>query len=166
MRNIYSANNTFLNTDYRFLKVPPSSVGTHLSSLANFLSERLSVDQSMILCFGRHRAKQYIHGNPIKNRILGCRLGYVIKFYLGAGSKDNELVAQLYTLTKDTNATRQHLSHYIRQSFYKPTVAAPWLLIMEWLASCNPCWRSPAEKIRDLEKGTTWIMRCCVGQEI
>jgi len=60
-------------------------------------SQTLRVDESMSPYFGRHGAKQYIHGKPIKFRykmwVLVSRLRYAVQLYpyQRAGTIDKEL---------------------------------------------------------------------------
>ena len=98
VRNIHFANNNTLDSSDRFAKVRPLLDHVNSSCIANFIPEQtLSVDESMVPYFGRHGAKQYIHGKPIKFGykmwVLATRLGYVVKFfpYQGAGTTDKEL---------------------------------------------------------------------------
>ena len=79
-------------------KVRPLLDHINDACLANFHPEQnLSVDESMVPYFGRHGAKQYIHGKPIKFGykmwVLATRLGYVVRFYpyQGAGTTDKDL---------------------------------------------------------------------------
>ena len=111
MSNIHFANNQTLDTNDRFAKVRPLLDHFNSSCLANFVPEQtLSVDESMIPYFGRHGAKQYIHGKPIKFGykmwVLATRLGYAVQFYpyQGAGTTDKELGlggSVVCNLTKD-----------------------------------------------------------------
>ena len=56
--------------------------------------QNLSVDESMVPYFGKHGAKQYIHGKPIwfgyKLWVLAKQLGYYVQFRPYAG-KDTQL---------------------------------------------------------------------------
>jgi Transposase IS4 len=96
--NIHFANNNNLEETDKFGKVHPLLDHTNAACLANFHPEQvLSVDESMVPYFGRHGAKQYIHGKPIKFGykmwVLATHLGYVIKFYpyQGSGTTDKVL---------------------------------------------------------------------------
>lgn len=98
MSNIHFANNKTLAPNDKFAKVRPLLDRMNTACLANFQPEQtLSVDESMIPYYGRHSAKQYIHGKPIKFGykmwVLATRLGYVVSFYpyQGAGTTDKEL---------------------------------------------------------------------------
>ena len=57
-------------------------------------TQHVSVDESMVPYFGKHGAKQYIHGKPImfwfKLWVMGTPLRYCIKFCQYAG-KDSIL---------------------------------------------------------------------------
>jgi DNA excision repair protein ERCC-6 len=98
LSNIHFANNSNLDQNDKFAKVRPLIDSINASCLANFQPEQfVSVDESMIPYFGRHGAKQYIHGKPIKFGykmwVAATRLGYVINFYpyQGAGTTDKDL---------------------------------------------------------------------------
>ena len=62
-----------------------------------FLEQHISVDESMVPYYGKHGAKQYIHGQPIKFGykmwVAATRLGYVYQLfpYQGAGTIHKEL---------------------------------------------------------------------------
>ena len=65
---------------------------------ANFVAEQvISIDECMVPYYGKHGAKQYIHGKPIKFGyklwVAATTLGYVIQFlpYQGAGTTEKEL---------------------------------------------------------------------------
>ena len=98
MGNIHFTSNNKLDTMDKFAKVRPLLDHINTACLANFQPEQtLSVDESMVPYYGRHGAKQYIHGKPIKFGykmwVLATRLGYVVSFYpyQGAGTTDKEL---------------------------------------------------------------------------
>ena len=111
MQNIHFANNNTLDSNDKFAKVRPLTDSINSACLGNFTPEQtLSVDESMVPYFGRHGAKQYIHGKPIKFGykmwVLATRLGYVVQFYpyQGAGTTDKELGlggSVVRTLTQD-----------------------------------------------------------------
>ena len=65
--------------------------------------QHLSVDELMVPYFGKHGAKQYIHGKPIKFGyklwVLEKPLGYCVQFRPYAG-KDTQLDT-VYTATLD-----------------------------------------------------------------
>lgn len=93
LRFFHVADNSFLDPSDRFTKVRP---------LWNLMNERwvkyypgdtvLSIDESMIPYYGKHGAKQHIHGKPIrfgyKNWSICTRLGYLIhgELYQGAST--------------------------------------------------------------------------------
>ena len=96
--NIHFANNNVLDGSDKFAKVRPLLDSINAACLANFHPEQmLSVDESMVPYYGRHGAKQYIHGKPIKFGykiwVLATRLGYAVQFYpyQGAGTTDKDL---------------------------------------------------------------------------
>ena len=98
MSNIHFANNNSLDASDKFAKVRPLLDHVNSACLTNFHPEQvLSVDESMVPYFGRHGAKQYIHGKPIKFGykmwVLATRLGYCVQFfpYQGAGTTDKDL---------------------------------------------------------------------------
>jgi len=81
MSNIHFATNNTLDTNDQFAKVRPLLDHFNSSCLSNFVPEQtLRVDESMIPYFGRHGAKQYIHGKPMKFGykmwVLATRLDY------------------------------------------------------------------------------------------
>ena len=84
--NIHFANNNNLEQGDQFGKVRPLLDHINAAYLANFQPKQvLGVDESMVPYLGRHGAKQYIHGKPIKFGykmwVLATRLGYVVNFY-------------------------------------------------------------------------------------
>ena len=84
--NIHFANNNVLDGNDKFAKVRPLLDSINAACLANFHPEQMrSVDESMLPYYGRHGAKQYIHGKPIKFGykiwVLATRLGYAVQFY-------------------------------------------------------------------------------------
>jgi len=64
----------------------------NFSEKNNYLDENLSIDESMIPYYGRHYAKQYIRGKPVrfgfKNWALCSSTGYMYAFDIYTGSKD------------------------------------------------------------------------------
>ena len=81
--NIHFANTNVLDGNDKFAKVRPLLDSINAAWLANFHPEQmLSVDESMVPYYGRHGAKQYIHGKPIKFGykiwVLATRLGYAV----------------------------------------------------------------------------------------
>ena len=93
------ADNTKLSKNDKFAKMRPllTMLNERFLQYA-ILEERLSVDESMIPYFGRHGAKQFLRGKPIrfgyKMWCLCDRLGYIIQCepYQGAsGTHDKEL---------------------------------------------------------------------------
>lgn len=96
MRFIHIADNTLLDTDDKFSKVRPLLAMLNERFLLYFLKEKnLSIDESMIPYYGRHGAKQFIRGKPIrfgyKMWALTTSLGYVLQFepYQGARGRQS-----------------------------------------------------------------------------
>ena len=64
---------------------------------AFFVEQHINVDEFMVPCYGKHGAKQYIHGKLIefgyKMQVAATRLGYVIQLFpcQGAGTIHKEL---------------------------------------------------------------------------
>lgn len=90
----HCANNTSLEKGNRFAKLSPLINLLNEKFLKNAkLVEKLSVDESMVPYYGKHGAKQFIKGKPIRfGYKMWCicePLGYLIQFYPYAG-KDLE----------------------------------------------------------------------------
>ena len=93
LKNLHLADNTVLDLSDRMAKLRP-----FMSKLQerfrqnNYLDEHLSVDESMIPYYGRHYAKQYIRGKPIrfgfKNWAICSSTGYMYGFDIYAGKQD------------------------------------------------------------------------------
>ena len=115
MQNLHLANDDDLDKNDKFAKVRPLINLLNKQCLEHFFPEQqISVNESMVSYYGKHGAKQYIHGKPIKFGykmwVAATRLGYVIQLfpYQGAGIIHKELglggsvVDQLVSkLTKD-----------------------------------------------------------------
>lgn len=91
MRYMHISDNNRLDLDDKFSKVRPLLAMLNERFLLYFLKEKnLSIDESMIPYYGRHGAKQFIRGKPIrfgyKMWALTTALGYVLQFepYQGA----------------------------------------------------------------------------------
>ena len=91
MRHIHLNDNNNLDVTDKFSKVCPLLAMLNERFLQYFLKQKnLSIDESMIPYYGRHWAKQFIHGKPIpfgfKMWALTTSLGYVLQFepYQGA----------------------------------------------------------------------------------
>lgn len=87
---LHLCNNNDLNPTDRFAKVRPLFDSINETFLANYQpSQHVSIDESMVPYFGRHGAKQYIHGKPIKFGyklwVMASPLGYCIQFRPYAG---------------------------------------------------------------------------------
>ena len=95
---IHFADNTNLDTSRdRFAKVRPLIDRLRLSFIKYApLEQQLSIDESMVPYFGRHGAKQFIRGKPIRFGFemwaLCLKSGYCINydFYQGAGNNRNK----------------------------------------------------------------------------
>lgn len=95
LRHLHFNNNNNISTDDRLFKLRPliealnNNFGKH-----GGLDEHLSIDESMIPYYGRHYAKQYIKGKPIrfgyKNWALCQSEGYMIAFDIYTGKSDKE----------------------------------------------------------------------------
>ena len=98
LRYLHLADNAQLDANDKFSKVRPVMNHINKKCQENFVAEQIiSIDESMIPYFGRHSAKQFIHGKPIrfgyKAWVAATRLGYVVAFdlYQGKGTTDKEL---------------------------------------------------------------------------
>ena len=90
LKHVHLADNETLNADDRIAKLRP-----FVSKLQekfrenNYLDEQLSIDESMIPYYGRHFAKQYIRGKPVrfgfKNWALCSSSGYMYGFDIYTG---------------------------------------------------------------------------------
>jgi hypothetical protein len=126
--NIHFASNNDLDTADRFAKVRPLIQSINDACLANFQPEQtISIDESMIPYYGKHGAKQYIHGKPIKFGykmwVAATRLGYVINFYpyQGAGMTDKNLGlggSVVSYLTKDLPKLDGNFFHVIFDNLF------------------------------------------------
>ena len=92
---LHLADNDNLDKTDKFAKVRPLFDAINKQCKENYKpTQHVSVDESMVPYFGRHGAKQYIHGKPIKFGyklwVMSNPLGYCIQFrpYLG---KDTQL---------------------------------------------------------------------------
>ncbi|KAJ8909477.1 hypothetical protein NQ315_015407 [Exocentrus adspersus] len=85
LRNLHLNDNTQINKDDKLYKLTPliSSLNKNLRKFGG-LEENLSIDESMILYYGKHYAKQYNKGKPIwfgfKNWALCTDNGYLLAF--------------------------------------------------------------------------------------
>ena len=92
---LHLADNKSLDKTDRFAKVRPLFDAVNKQCVAYYKPDQhLSVDESMVPYFGKHGAKQYIHGKPIKFGyklwVLAKPLGYCVQFCPYAG-KDTQL---------------------------------------------------------------------------
>jgi len=93
LKNLHLANNEALNPLDRIAKLRP-----FISQLQqkfrenNYLDENLCIDESMIPYYGRHFAKQYIRGKPIrfgyKNWAICSSTGYMYGFDIYTGKQE------------------------------------------------------------------------------
>lgn len=90
----HCANNDNLASDDKFAKVRPlfNLLNTRFLEYAE-LAEHLSIDESMVPYFGRHSAKQFIRGKPIrygyKMWCLCDHFGYLMQFEPYQGKQSN-----------------------------------------------------------------------------
>ena len=85
MRYLHLADNTQGDRRDKFAKVRPLLRGLNDIFLSAFpVEQKLSIDESMISCFGRHGEKQFIRGKQIrfvfKVWCLCTPLGYMVQF--------------------------------------------------------------------------------------
>lgn len=90
LKNIHLADNTTLSPEDRLAKIRPfTTMLQERFRENNYLDENLSIDESMIPYYGRHFAKQYIRGKPIrfgfKNWALCSSTGYMYGFDIYTG---------------------------------------------------------------------------------
>lgn len=95
MRSFHVCDNAELNKNTKFAKIAPLWQLLNDRWLKYFAGDaNLSIDESMIPYYGRHSAKQHIHGKPIrfgyKAWCLCSRFGYLIQAipYEGASSQN------------------------------------------------------------------------------
>jgi len=137
MMCLHVADNEQLTPNDRMAKVRPLFDALNLRFLAEFprSQNQLSIDESMVPYYGRHSAKQFIRGKPIRFGFkvwsINTPLGYCIQLdpYQGAGVTDSQLglggsvVAKLadflppatekYTLYFDNFFTGMNLLHFL-----------------------------------------------------
>ena len=99
MRYFHVADNTNLDAQDKMAKVRPIFTALVEKCLQYFPGdEHLSADESMVPYYGRHSAKQFIRGKPIrfgyKIWCLNTRLGYLVNCepYQGAGGRTDPQV--------------------------------------------------------------------------
>ena len=97
-KHLHLFNNSALNSSDKFAKGRLLFIAINKTSLNYQPSQHVSINESMVPYFGRHGAKQYIHGQPIKFGyklwVMATPLGYCIQFCPYAG-KDR--IVQEYT---------------------------------------------------------------------
>lgn len=98
MQCIHVADNDQLPSGDRMAKVRPLFTSLNKSFVESFpRSRQLSIDESMVPYYGRHSAKQYIRGKPIRFGFkvwsMNTPQGYCIQLdpYQGAGTTDPQL---------------------------------------------------------------------------
>ena len=94
MQNPHLADNSNLDKEDKFQKVRLLIDKLNEQFLANYLPEQsVSIDESMVPCFGRHGCKQYMRNKPVKFGykfwVAATPLGYGIQFYPYAGKDEN-----------------------------------------------------------------------------
>ncbi|XP_060552737.1 piggyBac transposable element-derived protein 3-like [Ruditapes philippinarum] len=95
VRYVHLCDNNNLDREGKFSKVRPLLCLLNERFLLYFLKEKnLSIDESMIPYYGRHGAKQFIRGKPIrfdyKMWALTTALGYVLQFEPYQGAKGHQ----------------------------------------------------------------------------
>lgn len=85
LNNFHLNDNSKLQSNDRLFKIRPVIDHLNESFLKyGILDENLSIDESMIPYYGKHYAKQYIRGKPIrfgfKNWALNTSNGYMLQF--------------------------------------------------------------------------------------
>ncbi|KAK9754841.1 Transposase IS4 [Popillia japonica] len=100
LRNFHINDNNNLDNTDRLFKLRP--LITHLNKcykLHGGCEENISIDESMIPYYGKHYAKQYIRGKPIrfgfKNWACCTSSGYLLSFDIYMGKDNNENRAYL-----------------------------------------------------------------------
>ena len=83
MANLHVADNQQLNKDDKFVKVCPLFDALKAKFIEYASHEKNhSIDEAMVLYFGKHGCKQFIRGKPIrygyKLWVGSTRLGYVV----------------------------------------------------------------------------------------
>ena len=94
-RYLHLANNNALNSSDKFAKVRPLINAINEQCILNYqATQQTSGDKAMVPYFGKHGAKEYAHGKPIKFGfklwVMATPLGYCIQFCPYAG-KDSIL---------------------------------------------------------------------------
>ena len=167
MQNLHLADNMNLDQSDKFAKVRDIINHMNDSCLKNFLpQETISIDESMIPYFGRHGAKQYIHGKPIK---FGYKMwvaatcqGYCIQFmpYLGAGSDGvpvlglgGSVVDKLVSYLPDQDGSKYHL---VMDNFFTSVKLLKHLKMKNVFATgtirANRTEKAPLQDIKVMEK--------------
>ena len=98
---LHLCNNNALNSSEKFAKVRPLFIAINKTSLINYQpSQHISINESMVPYFGRHGAKQYIHGQPVKFGyklwVMATPLGYCIQFCPHAGKDKGQNSSGVY----------------------------------------------------------------------
>jgi DNA excision repair protein ERCC-6 len=98
MMCVHVADNAVLSPNDRMAKIRPLFNSLNEKFLAEFpYDQHLSIDESMVPYYGRHSAKQFIRGKPIRFGFkvwsLNTPLGYCVQMdpYQGAGVTDTQL---------------------------------------------------------------------------
>jgi len=166
MQNLHLADNANLDTSDKFAKVRRYIELINTSCLDNFIPEQtISVDESMIPYFGRHGAKQYIRGKPIKFGykmwMAATPLGYCVQFdpYLGAGSNmdpslgvGGSVVSKLASSLPDQESSY----HVVMDNFFTSLKLLKHLQTQNVFATgtirSNRLEKAPLKDVKELEK--------------
>ena len=71
-RFLHLADNNAINRSDKFAKVRPLFNAINKQCILNNQpTQHVNIDECMVVYFGKHEAKQFIHGKPIK---FGCKL--------------------------------------------------------------------------------------------
>ena len=94
LQYIHFADNNHLDTNDKFAKVQLLFKILNENCLKNFIPERnASIDESMVLYYGRDGCKQYMQNKPVKFGyklwVAATPVGYAIQFYPYAGKDAN-----------------------------------------------------------------------------
>ena len=168
---LHVSDNEHLAANDRMAKVRPLFDALNLRFLAEFprSQNQLSIDESMVPYYGRHSAKQFIRGKPIRFGFkvwsINTPLGYCIQLdpYQGAGVTDSQLglggsvvakladclppAAEKYTLYFDNFFTGLNLLHFLsgKNILATGTVRANRV---------DKCPLLPVDKMKKADRGT------------
>ena len=131
LRHIHFNDNANIDRSDRLFKIRPllNSLNENFKKHGG-LDEHLSIDESMIPYYGKHYAKQYIKGKPIrfgfKNWALCSSNGYMISFEIYTGKSNT--VEKVFGLGGDVVMSLLHQSEvpsnhgrkFFFDNYYKP----------------------------------------------